>query len=406
MIKPNQPEGPEVQDAVPAGAWKRLAVYSAVGLVLQLDGTLITVALPSVAHELRVSASSSATLLTIYFVAYALLLLPGGVLVDRFGVRRVALLGLGVFLTGAASGAVAGNLEQLIMARGLQGVGAGLVSPAALAGAVSGFPPTRRGAPLGIWGASAGVANLIGPLIGGVLTDLLGWRADWWALVVPGVGAVAMVLLQRPAPEHDEPPGRHRAPINRTVLTAAFIAALTFAVMIGSFCLLEQYLQDSARLSALSASAALALVALFVALAAPMAGRLADLWGERLVAVIGFSLAASGLALLGMPGTPLKGGFGFALLGLFGAGLGMLFAPTSRAGLNSVAGSAHGRASALLSLGRLLGAVIGASAATVALSEGPSAAGTHQALLVACASCVVLGLPATWGLAARPQPSG
>ena len=65
----------------------------------------------------------------------------------------------------------------------MQGAGAGLVSPAALAGAVSGFPPERRGSALGIWGASAGMSNLLGPLLGGLLTVAFGWRADWWALV-------------------------------------------------------------------------------------------------------------------------------------------------------------------------------------------------------------------------------
>ena len=72
---------------------------------------------------------------------------------------------------------------QLIAARVVQGAGAGLVSPAALAGAVSGFPPERRGSALGIWGASAGMSNLLGPLLGGLLTVAFGWRACWWALV-------------------------------------------------------------------------------------------------------------------------------------------------------------------------------------------------------------------------------
>jgi hypothetical protein len=82
-----------LRSGVPHEAWTRLAVCSAAGLVLQLDGTLVTVALPSVAHELRVSVSSSAALLSAYFAAYALLLVPGGMFVDRFGVRRVAVGG-------------------------------------------------------------------------------------------------------------------------------------------------------------------------------------------------------------------------------------------------------------------------------------------------------------------------
>src|SRR5205807_9843036 len=115
--------------------------------------------------------------------AYALVLLPGGELVDRFGARRLSLIGLGVFAIGAGAGALSASIGALIATRIVQGVGAGLVSPAALAGAVSGFPPERRGSALGIWGASAGVSNLIGPLLGGLLTVAFGWRADWWALV-------------------------------------------------------------------------------------------------------------------------------------------------------------------------------------------------------------------------------
>ena len=366
---------------------------SAAGLVLQLDGTLVTVALPSVAHELRVSGSSSAALLSAYFGAYALLLLPGGMLVDRFGVRRVAMTGLGLFLAGTVGGAVAGSFGLLIVARLVQGAGAGLVSPAALVGAVSGFPPERRGVPLGIWGASAGIANLIGPLLGGALTSVFGWRADWWALVALSLVAAGAIVIHVPVSRPDAHSGWHRTPLNRVLLAASFVAAVTFAVMIGPFYLIEQYLQDSGHYSALAASAVLVLVALIVAVAAPMAGRLADARGERTTALLGFLLAGLGLALLGTPGMPLASAISFVLLIPLGVGLGMLFVPASRAGLGS-AKSSHGRASAVLSLGRLLGAMIGASVAGTAISAGPSASSTHQALLIACAACVVLGLPA------------
>ena len=139
---------------VPRSAWSRLAACTAAAALLQLDGTLITVALPSVAHGLHISTSSTSVLLSVYFATYALLLIPGGELVDRFGARRVALGGLALFATGAAAGALAGSFVELLVARVVQGAGAGLVSPAALAGAVSGFPPERRGRALGIWAAS------------------------------------------------------------------------------------------------------------------------------------------------------------------------------------------------------------------------------------------------------------
>src|SRR6202044_931252 len=102
----------------------------------------------------------------------------------------------------AALGAVVSSLTLLCLTRVLQGVGAGLVSPAALAGAVSGFPPERRGAALGIWGASAGMSNLIGPLLGGLLTVAFGWRADWWALIPLAAAAAIGVARLVPSVLH------------------------------------------------------------------------------------------------------------------------------------------------------------------------------------------------------------
>ena len=151
------------REPIPRAAWTRLAACTAAAALLQLDGTVITVALPSAARDLHVSASSTSLVLSAYFVAFAVMLFPGGRLVDRLGVRHVALLGLGIFAVGAGLGAVAPSLTLLCATRVIQGIGAGLVSPAALAGAISGFPPDRRGSALGIWGASAGMANRSAP---------------------------------------------------------------------------------------------------------------------------------------------------------------------------------------------------------------------------------------------------
>jgi MFS family permease len=366
---------------------------------LQLDGTLITVALPSVAHSLHVSSSSTAVVLSAYFLAYALALLPAGSLVDRFDARRLALLGLGVFAVGAAAGAVASSIPALVITRVIQGIGAGLVSPAALAGAVSGFPPERRGSALGIWGASAGVSNLLGPLIGGVLTVALGWRADWWALVPLALLAAAGIVRFVPSTVHGGDAG-HPA-LNRTVVVASSVAALTFAIMIGCFYLAEQYLQRAAGFSALGASSVLVVVALLVGAAAPVAGRLADEHGERLPAVAGFLAAGLGLLILGLPGMPLHSPVTLLPLIPVGLGLGMLFVPTSRAALNATPSASHGRTSALLSIGRLLGAAVGAGLAGAALATGVTGSTVHSALLIGCAACLLLGIPAASRLGPR-----
>jgi|SRR5579884_29684 len=392
------------REPLPRSAWTRLAACTAAAALLQLDGTVITVALPSVARELHVSSSSTATVLSAYFAAYALLLFPGGRLVDRFGARWIALLGLSVFAVGAAAGAIVSSLGPLVITRIVQGAGAGLVSPAALAGAVSGFPPERRGGALGIWGASAGVANLLGPLLGGLLTVGFGWRADWWVLVPLALAAAWAIERHVPAIVHEVgEEGRARV-LKAQVLAAAVVAALTFAVMIGTFYLAEQYLQRRVGYSALGASAVLILVAVLVGAGAPLAGRLADRHGERLPALLGFLGSGTGLAVLAIPGVSLHGIGTIAALIPVGLGLGMLFVPTSRAALNSTEAASHGRASAVLSAARLLGAAVGAGLAGVALSGGATASTVHAALAVAAGLCVIAGLPVASQLGTRLTP--
>jgi MFS transporter, DHA2 family, methylenomycin A resistance protein len=374
-------------------AWTRLAACAAAAALLQLDGTLVTVALPSVARGLKVSSASTSTVLAAYFTAYAVALLPAGVLVDRLGARRVALLGLGVFAVGAAAGALATSFLMLTSARVVQGAGAGFVSPAALAGAVSGFPAERRGAALGVWGASAGLANLVGPVLGGLLTLLLGWRADWWVLVPLAMMAGFGITRHVPPVLRDGSPADTPGVLNRVVVAATAVAALTFSIMIGAFYLAEQYLQDRAGYSALGASAVLVAVAVLVGVAAPLSGKLVDRSGERRSALVGFITAGTGFALLGLPGIALDSPAAIGPLVPVGLGLGMLFVPASRAALNATPSAAHGRTSAVLSVGRLLGAAAGVGLAGVAISAGPSAATLHRALLAAAALCLLAGIP-------------
>jgi MFS family permease len=391
---------PGVKSPIPRAAWTRLAACTAAAALLQLDGTLITVALPSVAHGLHVKGSATSAVLSAYFGAYALLLIPGGELVDRFGPRRLALTGLALFAVGAAAGALASNFTELIIARVIQGAGAGLVSPAALAGAVSGFPAERRGSALGIWGASAGMSNLLGPLLGGLLTVAFGWRADWWALIPLTLAAALAIAKLVPSVVHADDGGGNPS-MNRIVLAATLIAALTFAVMIGAFYIAEQYLQRVAGFSALGASGALVIVALLVGAAAPLAGKLVDRHGEQLPTLLGFIGAGVGLAVLGIPGVSLDSLVTILPLIPVGLGLGMLFVPTSRAALNASPLASHGRTSAFLSVGRLLGAAVGAGLAGIALSGTLTASTVHHTLLLGAALCLVVGIPASTLLRAR-----
>jgi predicted MFS family arabinose efflux permease len=236
--------------------------------------------------------------------------------------------------------------------------------------------------------------------MGGVLTVAFGWRADWWALVPLALLAGAGILRFVPATVHGE--DTSHPVLNRMVVGASLVAALTFAVMIGSFYLAEQYLQRAAGFSALGASAVLVVVALLVGAAAPIAGRLVDQHGERVPAIAGFLAAALGLLVLAIPGVPLHSAVTILPLVPIGLGLGMLFVPTSRAALNATPLSSHGRTSALLSVGRLLGAAVGAGLAGVALGTGVNDSTVHTTLLVACAACLILGVPAAARLGAAP----
>ena len=387
----------------PREAWLRLAACAGAAALLQMDGTIVTVALPSVGEELGADSHELSYVLTAYFVAYGLTLFPGGALVDRIGSRLVALGGLGVFAAGAVIGALAGNFEVLVLSRVVQGVGAGLVSPASLAGAVSGFPPERRGAALGIWGASSGVANLIGPVVGGLLTVAIDWRACWWFLV-PASAAAAVAMWQLvPREVHADESPETSGLRQRVVAAAALVAALTFAVMIGAFYLGQQHLQLSAGYSALGAAAALTLIALVVAVAAPVSGRLADTRGEGQTAALGFGLVALALGVLAIPGVPLDGLGALPLLVPFGLGLGLLFVPASRAALNAVPQAKHGRVSSLLSASRLIGAGMGAVLGGVALSGGVTDEHVRIALGAGAALCLVVGLPAAAELSNRSR---
>jgi MFS family permease len=379
----------------------RLAACAAAAALLQIDGTIVTVALPSVGDELGVNPHDLSLVLTAYFVTYGLMLFPGGTLVDRLGSRRVAFAGLAAFALGALCGALAGSFEVLVLSRLVQGFGAGLVSPASLAGAVSGYPPERRGAALGLWGASSGIANLIGPLVGGLLTVTIDWRACWWFFIPASVAAAWAVARFVPAAVHADERPEAAGLRQRVVGAAAVVAALTFVVMIGAFFIGQQYLQQTAGYSALGAAAALTLIAVLVGAGAPLAGTISDRYGERSTAMVGFASTALGLLLLAIPGAPLHGLAALPLLLPFGIGIGLLFVPASRAALNAVSQAKHGRVSSLLSMSRLLGAAIGSGLAGLALHGGVTSGHVHAALAIAGVACLAVGIPAAAELSPR-----
>ena len=263
---------------------------------------------------------------------------------------------------------------------------------------LAGFPPDRRGHALGIWGASAGVSNLLGLLLGGVLTVALGWRADWRALVPLAIAAAWGTARHVRLVTKREPVERSTWVVNQGVLAAGFVAGLTFAVMIGSFYIAEQYLQRVVGYSALGASSVLVLVAVAVRVAAPLAGRLVDERGEQQPAILGFLAAGGGLLVLGIPGVSLHSAATIAPL-IPGRAWTRHVVRTNLA-RSTERGSVRLSRPHLrdLSVGRLLGAAVGAGLAGLALSAGPTATMVHVTLLVACSICILVGIPACMGL--------
>ena len=160
--------------------------------MILLDATIVAVANPSVMDALHVDYDAVLWVTSAYLLAYAVPLLLAGRLGDRYGPRNLYLVGLAVFTAASLGCGLAANVEMLIAARAVQGIGAALLTPQTLSTITRIFPAARRGVALSVWGATAGVATLVGPLAGGVLVDGLGWQ--WIFIVNVPIGIVGLVL--------------------------------------------------------------------------------------------------------------------------------------------------------------------------------------------------------------------
>jgi EmrB/QacA subfamily drug resistance transporter len=159
-----------------------LLVIAAAQLLMVMDGTIVTVGLPVIGTGLKIAGADLGWVLTSYALAFGGMLLAGGRAGDLFGRRRLLRIGLMVFLAASLLGGLAGNGGVLIAARSLQGIGAAIVAPAALSLLADTFPagPERNKA-LGVYGAMGGLGSVLGLLLGGALTEYLGWR---WIMFV------------------------------------------------------------------------------------------------------------------------------------------------------------------------------------------------------------------------------
>lgn len=160
--------------------------------MIMVDSTIVAIANPTIMASLRIGYDTVVWVTSAYLLGYAVVLLVAGRLGDRFGPKNLYLFGLVVFTASSVWCGLAGSAAMLIAARVVQGVGAGLLTPQTLSTITRIFPSERRGVAVSLWGATAGVASLVGPLAGGVLVDGLGWQ--WIFFVNVPIGVIGLVL--------------------------------------------------------------------------------------------------------------------------------------------------------------------------------------------------------------------
>jgi len=195
-----------------------------------LDATAVNVALPSIGRELGSTLSGLQWTVTAYTLTLAALILLGGSLGDRFGRRRVFLIGVGWFAAASLVCGLAQTTGQLVVARAVQGVGGALLTPGSLALIQSSFRPGDRARAIGVWSALAGIAGLIGPFLGGLLVDAVSWRLVF-LLNVPL--AVVVLVAGRHVPESRDEEAQGRFDIAGAVLGAVALGGITYALITG-----------------------------------------------------------------------------------------------------------------------------------------------------------------------------
>src|SRR5918995_3477961 len=207
-----------------------LALLATTQFVLILDIAIVTVALPSIGTDLEFAPADLSWVINAYALMFGGFLLLGGRMADLIGRRRMFMVGLVVFTAASLAGALAQSALWLVLARGVQGLGAALVSPAALSLVMTLFRegPERNKA-LGVWGAVAGSGGAAGAILGGVLTDVLSWQSVLYVNIPVGIAAVA--LAPRLLPEGRDVAGIRSFDLAGAVSVTAGLALLVYAVV-------------------------------------------------------------------------------------------------------------------------------------------------------------------------------
>ncbi len=197
--------------------------------MILVDTTIVSVANPSIMEGLETTMVATLWATSAYLLAYAVPLLITGRLGDRFGPRRIYLFGLTVFTLSSLACGLSGTIEALIIARVFQGLGAALMTPQTMAVITRIFAPRERGSAMAVWGITAGVATLVGPILGGVLLDGFGW--EWIFFINVPVGVIGFVLAMRYVPQLET--HAHRFDWVGVLLSAAGMFMLVFGIQEG-----------------------------------------------------------------------------------------------------------------------------------------------------------------------------
>jgi EmrB/QacA subfamily drug resistance transporter len=399
--------------------WWTLAAVSFGLFMIMLDNTVVNVALPSIQRDLGVNLEQLQWIVTGYALAFAALMLTGGKLADMFGRRLIFVVGLVVFTAASLACGLAGSGDVLIGARLVQGVGAALMNPATLSIISATFPPRQRGMAIGIWAGVSALALAIGPLVGGLLTEHIGWNWVFFVNVPVGVLAVAasyVFIDESRDTSHEQRldvPGlatsgiglfaltygliqangygwtsgrilaafavagvalaafialelRQRLPMldlslfrNGTFAGANIVVLLVAMAMFGVFFFVSLYMQNILGYSPVEAGAAFLPMTILIILIAPIAGRMTDTIGSRWLMTGGMALLGTQLVYFSTLG--VTAGFWTLLPGMLlgGFGMALTMTPGAAAAVRSVPVDKSGVGSAVLNSFRQVGGSVG-----------------------------------------------
>lgn len=213
-----------------SGRWIVAVAVLGSGLAF-LDGTVVNVALPEIGRDLEASTSSLQWIVNGYLLTLASLILLGGSFGDRYGRRRVFSVGVSVFTVASLLCAVSPNVEMLVAARLLQGIGGALLTPGSLAMIESSLRPADRARAIGAWSGLTGVGAALGPLLGGYLVDAVAWWAIF--LINLPIGAFVVVMARRHVPETRDPDSTGPLDLPGALLAALGLSGTTYALIEG-----------------------------------------------------------------------------------------------------------------------------------------------------------------------------